>query len=532
MSCRGPQFRIFQHQRNSIYIFPCSEARPVNISIAGGTRCDAYNGGILPQLLSVLQHLCLQQIAVSIGKEAEIVDFHTLSIRHQIEILIIELYFLNLWCQASVSKDNAVAAEVVITWTITEVTTIEQCILSLAVLCHNSLIHIIPDKATLVQLILIGKIGILVHTTVGIAHGMGIFAADKRLVPMLNQELLDIFHMAVHLAFHIAGTIVTTIMEQPLIMHQSGWVSLMEILMKFEYGFAAIGLVATGPNQDGRMVLVPLQHIFSPAEHSLLPLWMAVRQSVLINEVTAVPHPAAVGLQIGFINHVDAINIAQLIDAAAIWIMAAAYSIDIMLLHGNDILLDDLAVAGTAAVAVKLMAVYALKDNTLAVKLHNVAIHAELSKAHILWHNLYDVPSLILYSQYQTVEIRSLGTPEGYIFQVVDKVGNFLFTQGLQLVNNSLALLVKEPYMELLCSSTMPFQIQLQSTVLIIVLRLSLHKDILNMDLRLGKEIDIPEQAAETPEVLILQPAAAGIAIYLQHQLVFPVREVWGEVEL
>ena len=401
----------------------------------------------------------------------------------------------------------------------------------MTVLASYGLIHIVPDKATLIQLIFLSQIGVFAHTAVGIAHRMGIFTADKRLVPMLCQEFLDIGHMGVHLAFHITGSVESSIMEKSLIMYQTGSICLVEILMHLEDGFTAKGFITAGPDNNSWMILVPLQHIGCSLEHRALPLRMTIWQSIFVREITAVFHPGAVGFQIGFIYYVKTINITQLIDKTAVRIMGTAHCIDIILLHGNNILLNQLLVTGPAAIAVKFMAVGALEHNPLAIQLHNIAIQLELTEAYILGNQLLHLACGILYHKQHSIEVWLLGTPQLDILQLCF-VGAFLALHQLGLLQNYIAVAVKKLYGQLLCLRGIPFQLQGKLSKLICLGRYSMNKHILYMNLRYSVQIHAPEQTAEPPEVLILQPAATGKAEYLHRQLVFSSLYIRSQIKI
>ena len=57
-------------------------------------------------------------------------------------------------------------------------------------------------------------------------------------------------------------------------------------------------------------------------------------------------------------------------------------------------------------------------------------------------------------------------------------------------------------------------------------------KHILYMNLRYSVQIHAPEQTAEPPEILILQPAATGKAEYLHRQLVFPSLHIRSQIKI
>ena len=314
-------------------------------------------------------------------------------------------------------------------------------------------------------------------------------------------------------------------------MYQTGSICLVEILMHLEDGFTAKGFITAGPDNNSWMILVPLQHIGCSLEHRALPLRMTIWQSIFIREISAIFHPGAVGFQIDFIYYIKAINITQLIDKTAVRIMGTAHCIDIVLLHGNNILLNKLLVTGPTAVAVKFMTIGALEHNPFTIQLHNIAIQLELTEAYLLRNQLLNLACGILYHQQHSVEIWFLGTPQLNILQLCF-VGAFLALHQLGVIQHQLPIAVKELYPQLLFLRDIPFHLQGKLARLIGLCRHSMNKHILYMNLRYGIQINSPEQTAEPPEVLILQPAATGKAEYLHSQLVFPSLYIRSQIKI
>ena len=138
-------------------------------------------------------------------------------------ILIIEFYFLHLWRRFPVSAIcNSISTEIVIAGTIIKISAICLIFFSVTIFFINRLINIIPDKSTLIQWLCISQIRIFMHGTAGISHRMGIFATNKRFCSVFCQKFFNAFHRCIHLTFHITGIIISTVMEQSLIMYQSG----------------------------------------------------------------------------------------------------------------------------------------------------------------------------------------------------------------------------------------------------------------------------------------------------------------------
>ena len=83
-----------------------------------------------------------------------------------------------------------------------------------------------------------------------------------------------------------------------------------------EMGGAVARLVAQGPDDDARLVLVALDHADSPVDDGVQPEGVAGRH----DRVVAQSRVKAVRLKIGLVQQVDAVLVAQLVPALDICI--------------------------------------------------------------------------------------------------------------------------------------------------------------------------------------------------------------------
>ena len=385
-----------------------------------GKRIHMGGQGSLLHRLSVSRQRHHTVESICIHKQVLVDHSHLILLHLSGDVLIIELHFLHLRGGLSVSAvGNTVAAEVVIAGTVIEISAIGKIFLSVAIFFINRLIDVIPDKSALIQRLRIGQIRVFVHGAAGISHGMGVLAADKRFASVFRQELFDGFHRRIHLAFHIAGIVVTAVMHDPFIMNQTGG-----IFLPVELGHlidipAAEGFIAAGPDQDGRMVLISLVHGIYPVQHHVQPFRMiAGHHSGEIRIVWPQAVPGSVGLQIVFRDHIKTIFVKQIIDAHRIRIMAGTDGVDIVLLHGNDILHQFLPGYAPACPGTELMAVHAFKHDTFSVEGHNMILHFKTSEAYPLRNHLCQLSLFIIHFQGQIVQIGFLRAPQKRLFHL------------------------------------------------------------------------------------------------------------------
>ena len=117
------------------------------------------------------------------------------------------------------------------------------------------------------------------------------------------------------------------------------------------------------------MVLIPLVAGIHAVEHSCLPLRIIPRHNRLrIGNLTHRRRiPASVRLHIILCNHVESVDVAELIQSDIVRIMARTDGIDIVLLHGHDIGERLLHAHHTSGQETEFVAVHALKHNPLSV---------------------------------------------------------------------------------------------------------------------------------------------------------------------
>ena len=185
---------------------------------------------------------------------------------------------------------------------------------------------------------------------------MHIFAADIGLLRVMFKVIFDLVRLGIHPALHIADMAVCAVPEHALIVYQPGLVIPMKILRHRLYILSRIGFVSTGPDQDARMVLIPLEHRLRPVKDSAPPLGKVSRH---MTGWVACPHllPGAMAFQVGLIHQIDAVFIAQAIPQTLVWIMGCPYGIDIMLLQEPGIPQHILPGNGASSSGIKFMTV-------------------------------------------------------------------------------------------------------------------------------------------------------------------------------
>ena len=369
----------------------------------------------------------------------------------------------------------------------------------------DGLVDEIPDESALITRLAVGELRVLVHAAAAVAHGVRVFAANERFLGMLGEELLDAGNRRVHLAFHVARAIIAAIPENVFVMHEAARIDAAEELAHLVDDLAAARLVAARPDDDGRMVLVALEHGIRAVDERGLPFVVIVRHDEVGWHMDAVLLPAAVRLHVRLVNDIESIDVSELIDAALVRVVRRAQRIDVIALHRDDVLLDLFRVDGTAAIAIELMTVHALEDDALAVDLHQAIFHFEFAEADVLRDDLDERARRIADFEQCAIEIRMLGAPELRVLDL-ERERRLVAVRRRFRIGNGLAVCVVERQRNLLACGLRKRHIDREFAVFVVMLRHGMDEEVAHMRLRLRDELHLAEQAGKTPEVLILDP--------------------------
>ena len=444
----------------------------------------------------------------------------------------------------AVGQHKAVHAEFPVGGAVAEVAAIGKAGLAVRVSDRDAVVHVLPDKATLIQRLFVGILGVVGDAAAAIAHGVAVLAHDKGLFRVLCQKLFDVCHRGVHLAFHIGGGRVFPVPENALVVHKAAGVGAAEILAHLPQGLAAVALVAARPNEDGRVVFVPFQHGFGAGKHILPPLRARTGQRPFVRTVRTQFLPCAVALQIRLPDDIQAVFIAELQKIRVVRVVAGAHGVHVMGFQVLHIPQHLFPADGAAGAAAPLVAVDTLEHDALAVQKHLAVFQLKPAQTDFHAGALHE-NALAQQGDFCFVQVRLFGTPQS---GVSHRKGERNILHVLFHIRGSLALaehhaavvLGRFPHLSGLFlaikhhrhrSCAADFAIKGDGCTGKIICKALLHKDVLQMELRLGEQFHRPEQAAHAPEILILQPAAGGKTVHLYRQGIFAGVDGGGHVK-
>ena len=305
---------------------------------------------------------------------------------------------------ASIGVDQAVHAEVAVVGVVPEVTAVGEVGIGDAILTDGGgVVDELPDTAAHEAILGVDHIPILLQTAGAVAHGVGVLAEEQGLGVDMAVKVggADIVGGGVHTALHVDEIVLQSIpdllvglaLHVPpqtvggaagcvLAMDQALGVAGMEVLAHFALVLAHARLVAQGPHEHAGVVLVPL-------EHPLHAIQVGGGPRVAVGELVPVAHHGhTVGLDVGLVDDVEAVLIAQGGEAGIIGVVAGADAVDIVPLHDHEVADHVLHGGGGAENGVAVVAVDALELDLLAVEVQHAVPDLDGTEAHLQGNRL------------------------------------------------------------------------------------------------------------------------------------------------
>ena len=120
--------------------------------------------------------------------------------------------------------------------------------------------------------------------------------------------------MRVHAGLDVGDVIVVTVVGHALVVHRTVRVDVVHVLVHGAEHVAHVGFVAQRPDEHAGMVAVAQDHAVQPVDARAQPGLVVTGDGGSHGDVAGAV-PAAMGLQIGLVDQVDAVFVAQLVPA-------------------------------------------------------------------------------------------------------------------------------------------------------------------------------------------------------------------------
>ena len=148
---------------------------------------------------------------------------------------------------------------------------------------------------------------------------MHVLAADERLACLASfvavfEPVSDLGRLGVHTALEIAGLVVGVVPVDAFVVDGTTRIKPVRVRAHGLEDFARIGFVAQRPDEHAGMVAVAHDHAVEPVDACAEPGFVVAGDGGSHGDVAGAV-PAAVGFQVGLVDQVDAVFVAQFVPA-------------------------------------------------------------------------------------------------------------------------------------------------------------------------------------------------------------------------
>ena len=134
--------------------------------------------------------------------------------------------------------------------------------------------------------------------------------------------------MLVHAGFDVGNVVVVAVLRHALVVHGTVRIDVVHVLVHGTEHIAGVGLVAERPNDHARVVVVAAHHAVDTVDAGAFPMCLASWNRGFGGDHVAGQAPAAMGFEIGLIDQVDAVLVAQIVPTFLVRIVRGADGVD------------------------------------------------------------------------------------------------------------------------------------------------------------------------------------------------------------
>ncbi|OPZ99818.1 MAG: hypothetical protein BWY71_00900 [Planctomycetes bacterium ADurb.Bin412] len=225
----------------------------------------------------------------------------------------------------AIRLDQPVAAEIPVRRSIPEIPAIRPEFLPIRGFLTDPLIYPVPDTPALQGLVTFDGLPVIAEIAQAVPHRVRIFTQNQR----PGRIGLGIFHDLRNPGIHRTVYIRVRSQLGPLVLNRPGTIPLFDPVIGCCKIWAVSCFVAQRPDNHTRMIFVPLDHPLGAVQMGFEPA------AVLGQRFRPIAHP--VRFNIGLVDDIQSMPVAQLIPLRTIRVMARANRVDIILFHQPDI---------------------------------------------------------------------------------------------------------------------------------------------------------------------------------------------------
>ena len=316
-----------------------------------------------------------------------------------------------------IGRDEPVGDEVAVVWCVAEVAAVGEALAAVLQPAPQAVILELPDEPALEAGGRGDGLPVVGQGSVRVAHRVAVLAHDQRTgADPIRTVLADHLDLRVHRARGVAGFHPTV---DP-VLHRTLWVGAVAVhhatlVVQWPAGVdpadptcervvvgAVAALVAETPLDDRRMVPIPLHHPRS-----------ALDERRAVAGVVADARVVCVALDVGFIDHIHAQLVAQVVEHAVVRVVARADCGDVVGAHQLEVLADVVGAHCLAAIRMVVVAVHAEDPDRLAVDAELAIDHLDTTHAHVVRRRLDQRLVRVEQLARHLVQVRGLRRPRG-----------------------------------------------------------------------------------------------------------------------
>ena len=316
------------------------------------------------------------------------------------------------------------------------------------------------------------------------------------------------------------------------VVNRPAWIPLVNPVRICRKVRALTGFIAQRPDDHGRMILVAFNHADGPVQVRVGPVGISGQRP------RAETH--SVAFDVGFVEQVNAVAITKIVPGLLIRIMGAADGIDVELLHQLNVALHESRRDRLAAVRINFVSVRALDQNALSVHEQIAVANFNFPEADVARNDLQRLSRSIFEREKKFVQVRRLRRP-------LQRIGNFRGNRRL-----SAAAVRVHIHFDVRPGNGFPARIEQctfhrdrsgfgacvlhrdrksQSRILVVRVEVGLCLEIANVQLWRRPEINIAENSAHPPHVLVFEIGSVAPPEIFHGDEVLPRLQVFGDVK-
>ena len=394
--------------------------------------------------------------------------------------------------------------------------------------CPQPLVFEVPDEPSLQARLFPVEVPILFESAQAVAHGVCVLALNQGAQVL---GLLGKFGQVFQVCIHGTVDVGVPFLKGPFVGDVSRRVHGLHAAIGGVKIDAIAGFVAQRPADDGGVVSVSGNHALGAGHMGFFPKWVVAQRAVQV-----VSH--AMRLNVGFIDHVKSITVAQGIPIRVVRVMGSTNGVEVVRLEGLDVRLHGGAVHHMSSFGVVLVSVDPFDENGASIDQDQAVFNSNIPEPHLQFGGLDGAPFGVQKFDGQVVQLRGFGCPSIHIGMVaVPSDGCRVSRCDLDWQRHlfhevaiAAELALQGPF-EVRGSLMGNVHAHGQRTCSVVAFEICVHHHIGEVGLGQGLKPYVALDPRDAPEVLAFEKAAIAPSVDFQRQGILPFFQGMGDVE-